>query len=654
MAPPTRPPLSISLPPSFEFHYRDGLPQTPDQQDSQDALNVPPPPRPQAYKIRRKRAAIPDFQEHKQQQMLDTAIPTIEMSEAVSEMSSPHLQPTPSSHPHGLLAPLPAIQRLVTPPKTPAPRFPLGFNSPMDSPANEWDMINNSRDMQLKTPFERSGSVCSSFSDSSVSSCGSSAFSAPNNGCTSPESEATDPFLEDDIIKGNEDKSLLSPEHDRSPRFKRIKTHRHIKWTPAMDDHLWLTYMTYLSDPRFTPFKMLPGTVPPLGVCTRVASKARRTWNPHRVSTPSFEAVMTSDRMLRDGSPDTIRPDGGAKATQWPRSDSATRKRLRKLCKRNTSLPSYYHRLLRTRSPSPFTSSSTAERSSEPPAPAAFSSRDLNVSLVAATADSMQPKGPLAQLSSDDTPVQRPQTASQHTSRPADWFARIPRSQAHQKSLSLQSGLNLTGSERPSGYLASPFDDTANRTHLLQSMNTTQSLGRSAFHKDGQGPSLDSPVELSGAPTAPRSLKRRFKSDEEKPKRPALHDVFGPQSDDAVIVRNRGFTVGAVRATDNLAKLSQPAPAAVDQDMAEAPAVPPVPALPSGPGVANFMPLGARSAPRRLAEPVPRLGSPFTEAPNRQFNTFPRSYIPTTSNPQPFQQRLRELAAQGAAGQRSG
>src|SRR3978361_1638958 len=105
----SRPSLSITLPPSFEFHYNDGqMPKTPDQQEeSQLPLNPPPPPRPHAFKVRRKRATIPEFQES-EPLMSDTVIPTIEMSEAASVMSSPTMQPVSSAH--GLLAPMPAFQ----------------------------------------------------------------------------------------------------------------------------------------------------------------------------------------------------------------------------------------------------------------------------------------------------------------------------------------------------------------------------------------------------------------------------------------------------------------------------------------------------------------------------------------------------------------
>lgn len=267
----------------------------------------------------------------------------------------------------------------------------------------------------------------------------------------------------------------------------------------------------------------------------------------------------------------------------------------------------------------------------------------------------MQPEGPLAQLSNENSFALDPSMSrqSQRSSRPADWFSRIGRSQAHQKSLSLQSDLQINGEDlSASNTLASPFDEASDRAHMLQSMTTTRSLGRSAFGgKNGKVPSLDSPIELTGAPTAPRSLKRRFKSDEEKPRRPGLADVFGPP-EDAGIVRNRGFTVGAVRATDNLAKLSEPhveqCASQPDYEMSEAP---PTPAA----DISQLGPIGSRSAPRRLAEPIPRLGSPFMAiaSNDRLFNTFPRSYVPTANNPQPFQERLRELAAHNQHNQTS-
>ncbi|EME42029.1 hypothetical protein DOTSEDRAFT_72957 [Dothistroma septosporum NZE10] len=627
---PHRPSLSITLPSSFEFHYSDSqIPKTPEaQQEAQhSAAEPPPPPRPQPFKVKRKRVSSVPFQEPNA--MLDhTVIPTIEMSEVPSDMSSPTLQPT-TAH---LLSPMPisaTLPRALTPPKTPAPSTYSSWQ--LESPAEEWDLINNT-----KPAFERAGSVCSSFSDSSISSCGSSAFSAPTGCYDSPESETADPFVDDGLPKQTE--TLQTPTRN-SPKSKRVKTRRDIKWTPQMDDHLWMTFMSYLSDPRLTPFKMLPGSTPPMGVCEKVATEAKRTWRSRKLapSAPGFaDGFVDLEPRQVQGSPDTIRPSTLQNMQQkWPRSTAATRKRLRTLCTGRPSISAHYQRMLRTRSPSPFETSDLASQQAE--SESSFSGIDMVMSLVTSTAPSMQPDGMLAQLARDEPSKSRPQ----RTARPDGWFDRIPRSKAHQKSASLQSELKLSMSDlsqQTPESLDSPFDadTTARRSHLLQSMSNTKSLGRAEFN----GRSLEAPVEFKiGAPTDRRSRKRRFRSDEEKPRRLPLEDVFGPPVPEGV-VRNRGFSVGAVRASDNLAKLFTPATPHVtdfDQVMGEASA-----------GAQEDVPMGSRSAPRRLADPVPRLGSPFVEGPppSRQHNTFPRStLLPTSDNQDPFHQRLIELAA---------
>lgn len=462
----------------------------------------------------------------------------------------------------------------------------------------------------------------------------------PTGGYDSPSSEATDPFMDDDLTK--HDRSMPSPQPEaETPQKKRVKTRRHVTWTPQMDDHLWMTFMAFLSDPTLTPFKMLPGSTPPMGVCDQVATKAKRTWRPRKVVelTPgSIDALLEAEaRQQREGSPDTIRPSTlQSMQAKWPKS-AATRRRLRELCARRPSISAHYQRMLRTRSPSPFETSSPATAGAHPSS--SFSNYEMMKTLVTSTAPSMQPNGMLAQLASDEPP---PAPKAPRSSRPEGWFDRIPRSKAHQKSASLQSELKIHVPHvdlRPVSVLASPFDaeSGASRSHLLRSMANTKSLTRTEFN----GKSLDSPFDFKvGAPTGRRSRKRRFRSDEEKPRRPVLSDdVFGPPVGQQTVIRGRGFSVGAVRATDDLSKLFTPPSTGVDHDM---------------PDISVTMadaPPGSRSAPRRLAEPVPRLGSPFVETPppSRQHNTFPRSsLLPTMANQEPFHQRLLELANQHA------
>ncbi|KAM0719079.1 hypothetical protein Q7P37_004984 [Cladosporium fusiforme] len=636
-----RPSLALAIPYDDPFQRPSrNLPTTPNQEIEELDFTQPPPPPRQTYKVKRKsRNSLPladPLADH-----MDTynhPIPTIEMSEAADALPSPPL-PSPSSR--GLLAPSSLLHRAVTPPKTPAPRITVPFEN-VESPTHEWGLINDSRE---KRPiYERAGSVCSGLSDSSISSIGSGAFSAPYSASLSPDSETADPFLDDVFPK---DKMVTSPAMSASPLAKRMKTHRQIQWTSAMDEHLWMTYMAYVSDPLVTPFKMLPGTTPPLGVCYRVATKAKHTWKERRATNHSLLETMFPHR---EGSPDTTRREGAFacrenKQPQWPRSEGATRRRLRHLCKNKPSFSAHYQRLLRTRSPSPFnalgseTETQTSEATvppSAPPAPvtssasSTFAGDDMKMSLITSTNPSMQPDGPLAQLAN---PSHLPRPQSQRTERPDNWFARIGRSQAHQKSQSLQSGLGLHSRSFSSVPLGPAFEE---RSRILQS--SAKSWGRGDFNI--AAPSLDEPFGISGDPTAPRSLKRRFRPDDDKPKRPAVQDIFAPTPNH--VVRNRGFTVGTA---DNLASLFTPpatmappparklfTPASSDHEMSDR-------------TDQSDIFSGTRSVPRRLAEPTPRLGSPFVEAAaRRQTNTFPRSYIPSDVNPQPFQQRLQELA----------
>lgn len=618
------------MPTSPLFHPADDapMPRTPVAQQHVQ-VEAPPPPRAHPFKVKRKQRAS-QFHLH------TSIIPTIEMCEAPDQISSsPTLQHSASAH---FLSPIPMSamhSRNITPPTTPAPKLYPAF-SQLESPAEEWDLINNN-----KAPFQRANSVCSSFSDSSISSCGSSAFSAPTNGYDSPLSEANDPFMDDDLAK--QERLLQSPmRQDAAPKNKRVKTRRDVRWTQQMDDHLWMTFSAYLSDPTLTPFKMLPGSTPPMGVCDQVATKAKRTWRSRRTGpvTPGAMDVLfeSPGYAQHEGSPDTIRASSSQNTQpKWPKN-AATRRRLRELCVRRPSISAHYQRMLRTRSPSPFETSSPG--SQQPEQPLSFAGLDMIMSLVTSTAPSMQPDGPLAQLASESTTPKPPPTPKQRRlsrpARPEGWFDRIPRSKAHQKSASLQSELNLnheSAASQAASSLASPFDgdSSSNRSHILQSMANTRSLGRTEFN----GKSLDSPLEFrAGAPTDRRSRKRRFRSDEEKPRRGALEDVFGPSIAENETGRSRGFSVGAVQATDNLTKIFIPRLPSFDQDMSEAP---------------TMAELGSRSAPRRLAEPVPRLGSPFMETPppSRQHNTFPRTnLLPSAANQEPFHQRLVQLVAE--------
>ncbi|KAF2863054.1 hypothetical protein K470DRAFT_268603 [Piedraia hortae CBS 480.64] len=590
----------------------------------------PSPPRPaQAFKIRRRRASrFPTLEEQlSDMPSAGPVIPSIEMSEPddgnPSPLASSQFGSLSSCTPY---PPILRMERLLTPMQTDNRKV----TPPPPTTPGDWLSLSRSAPGGGR---ERSQSICSSLSDSSISSCGSSSYSTPYVGgtggsCTSPDSDGAhgDPFV-DFTDKSLPEGPPFFLEHGDSPSAKRIKVHRSPKWTQSMDDHLLRTYMEHLLDPRLTPFKSLPGTAPPLGLCTRVASKARRTWS-------GRQASRSVSPMLVDGEDATLRA-AADRMQFWPRSDSATRRRLRYLCKRRAGVAPYYSRLLRMRTPSPFLAEdSSMGRTEGPSLPTStvpsvnsaepFSSRDLSVSLATATAPSMQPEGPLAQLTSrGKQPLASSPPALVAPQRPKDWFARIHRSQAkaHQKSLSLQDNLQL----------ASPFNDDGgkDRSHLLQSMEGTRSLGRT-----GQ---LASPFESSsGAPTMPRSsLKRRFRSDEDKPKRPVLPDYFRsqPQIHTGEDVFTSSITPGL--SVSGSTPFKPTGPSAITPEDNSFPG--------RRPGLMNTLP-------RLKADPVPRLGSPFhfheRERQRVQSNTFPRRHLSDyegSNGSAAFWGRLREI-----------
>jgi hypothetical protein len=270
----------------------------------------------------------------------------------------------------------------------------------------------------------------------------------------------------------------------------------------------------------------------------------------------------------------------------------------------------------------------------------------MNVSLAEATAPSMQPDGPLAQLHKR-TP-QAPMAPQQR--RGSDWYARIGRSgarAAHQKSQSLQLGLGLGSSsgmqsnsfERGS-ILASPFDDSEpSRQNFLENMNKTQSLGRAFLNNNANrltdaGPSLRSPFPLDGPMPSVKSLKRRFGVDDQSgSQQPSLEDVFtAPPASSNHPMRNRGFSLSAVNgmaqnANNSFPQLFTPVSSTADHRMGEA---------------SDNLNLP------KLAQP-PRLGSPFSGGvSNNRFNTFPRRFTPREAGlaEQPFEERKMSAESQ--------
>ncbi|TID22460.1 hypothetical protein E2P81_ATG11562 [Venturia nashicola] len=620
-----------TLPRNFTFTYHDGtLPKTPEPTGGEDHTRFsPPPPPPREYRdnfrLRRRRPALSAAQRSfraiyppseiadASKESSDIVISSIEVFDA--PIGFDHAE-TSFNVPLGQLAVLSPQFQPYSPPKTPAAQiygsvYPLEREDPAEDSSSQGESLT------------RPSTACSGFSDSSISS---SVESFPSLGYNnSPKTDLLSLFGE-------------APEHDMDPMVSSpLQSYGQAvvqkqSWTQDMDDHLWITYMRYLQDPTHTPFKMLPGTAPPLGVCSRVVREAKRTWKGLRTASipPAFRfARWGSNRAgaLNEGAEGStttpVANDNRRKFATWPRSDAATRKRLRDLCKRKPTLSAHYNRLMHARSPSPFLSS-VRERStslarevySPPPAPVqahvqgiAFSTRDMNVSLFTSISTTMQPGHPLSQLTSDAaTPRARAST---------QFVPAYGRSPGHQKAQSVHLGFGINDSTRQAGVLASPFRPT----HSFHS-TAAEAHGplQAVVSGNNSGLSLDSPVELH-QPQPLRSIFKRPATQEledvehsEDPLTRQNHlmkELFGPSQPIDVghrRVRSRGFSLGDMGGTSRLSGMFSP-PAGFDQ--------------PESSSQQDQVP------PRSLMPPPPidrvvRLGSPFVEKPH--FNTFPRNF----------------------------
>lgn len=597
------------------FHYQDGqLPRTPEPDAQLEDPRPPPPPR-QVLKVRRRRTTFVPTQIFSEFNDPNDGlpVPTIEGPELHPDTSTdlPNLQPTIDTD---YLSPALTWSRMLSPPKTPVSQ--MGNLASFDGLSHWSDVDQASQSETSSRPTSSSG-----FSDSSVSSVESfESFPSLGGSCTSPEDEKTDPFV------------FCSPMPKQTPMLNSPLASHHQKklklkatFTEEMDYHLWMTYMRYLQDPTVTPFKALPTTVPPNGVCHRVARLARHTWKGPRKS--SFAPGLRTPAQLfsRNGTPDTVRPARSGSNTPLPGAkkpyprfpqEKQVRRRLRYLAKQKPTLSAHYQRLLH-RSPSPFQSSPPPE----PPRPGAlsspflqetsFSTRDMNVSLVTSTATSMQFGNPLSQLAIDKADVS-PETSTAQM-----------RASAHQKSQSLHVGLGLGLSD----VFGPSLDDMTQTTDIAM----TQPNARTWHAAPGRPPKLGSPVQLHAPRPISRAFKRRALHNFEDHNRARgnsfINHVFGaPAESSHRRVRSRGFSLGDMGEGARRLPLSTSGPAAFNP-FANLPRV----------DTQQLSPI----SPERRGQSTIRLGSPFGSQPS---NTFPRAL---TSHgfepPASFEQRFAAL-----------
>lgn len=627
---PRGPGHSRTLPKNFTFPSLGGEPpKTPEHPSSEPQL--PPPPRHSS--VRMSRSGLPSnlFTSTEEKPNIfsicaaDIPLPSIEFPTGSNVPEYQHSEITTMSD--AFLQPPVNLHRIL---KTP----PAQIRKPHPDSGEVAASISDDR-MEIGLELQRPDSACSGISDSSNSSIETfRTHPSVGGSCTSPESDTYDPFIHRPSelskigLKSSEarGKSLDSPGRD--------------KWTIEMDNHLWSTYQLYLQDPTITPFKMHPGSLPPLGVSHRVAREAKKTWPRAKAIAQRFRRQVigrmseseVSARAIHQGSLAIDTRSGETTPTgrrqelpqpRWPRSEAATRKRLKSLCKRKFSIAPHYQRLLQSRSPSPFLDAFSIAprpaprlRISRGSSPVSFATRELGVSLVA---------------SSFHGTLLHPAAVGDRMEQGSSADERFSHSQPNQPVvMSVLDELEPMGpvtrlQSDPICRLGSPFmyrtwgPDTSQRN-----LRPTTPVNRyDTIHV--VGPRLRSPTHVDGDFN---NHKRRASSNLD----PSPNNIEAQGSIQDVIrannvkdgqrrlrVRSRGNTTSGFSSKDRLEQLFSPTSPLNASEQCDS--------LPPTAGPSNFL--------RPPMETIRRLGSPFKLEENKRLGTAPRiaRHAPSLSEP---------------------
>lgn len=584
--------LSRTLPKNFTFPSLGAdEPKTPEPAATEPD-GPPPPPRHSSCRQRRFRArsgtdvfALAEY-DHSMPiaRLSDIPLPSI-------EFPPHHDAPNP-----GPRSTIPDNDRFLAPPrdqldmKTPPAQIRATPNDPNSAgawPAWEYQHLGNT--------IKRPSSVCSNASDSSVSSFETLA-SRPSVGgsCTSVESESQDPswYLE----------TPRKQPIERQPSTPKARQLPKERWTLEMDNHLWNTYQLYLQDPTITPFKMTPGSIPPLGVTHRVAREAKRTWGKRRLGQFSLSSQSRN-----------VTPTGKPSKASWPRSETSTRRRLKLLCKRKFSIAPHYQRMMQSRSPTPFLeafarSSRESSRANPSAGHGPYTTRDLGVSLVSTSAP-----GPLSLLTAEDPPC----------STAADSFRRPVYDGLQGYAIDLGED-PFVNDKYMASRLGSPFKyQTWGPGHSKRrAQRNNPSARRETIHVTGSRWRI--PAQFEPVPNLKHRIPAQDQVDDEPSSpmaddtRHRLEELFnqgkphenGPQR---VRIRNRGATTSAVNSTGLEQLFSPPSSMASIQYEENTPAKPANPFL-------NISDEGTK-----------RLGSPF-RVDGLSRTEFPGKFIKHTSS----------------------
>ena len=522
-------PAYSTVPHGFHFHYSDDPPKTPEREAPSNST-AERPPSARGFRVKRRsrprlNTSISSQTSEIMAELQDTPLPSIEVSEQHGDVFTSHFDDTRRNE--RFLSPFQA--RPATVPRTPSAQM-IPFTC-------DWTP---SQRNEIGQSIIRPGSAQSSLSDSSDDSLMSSddGFSFGGS-CTSPESDAPDPFSFGTPVKTTTHPAGLLETFSASVQGKALGKPR---WTKEMDNHIWAIYLTYLNDPTVTPFKTLPGIPPPVGVCHRVAREARRSWKGGRIFSHP-RPIKRVKQLKRDGSPDTVTERSGSatptfnsaqKHLTWPGSGSATRKRFRELCKRKATIAPHYQRMLQSRSPSPFLAHNQAGmRSTKAGSPFvsrdAFGTREVAVSLASSTATSMQPNAPLARMSDQQT---------------QEWFndPEVPWASPPPIPSDIDNGNGTNHSSNAPGRLGSPFLGSHTWGPSNSRRRERPSIAPLQVESASSVPRLRSPVHFASMPRgaipgglAPKTPKRPAQTEledeqsggEGQSRRNRIEDIFG-------------------------------------------------------------------------------------------------------------------------------
>lgn len=540
----------------------------------------------------------------------DMPLPSIEVPQQSTSFDAPFAEDPANTNDGRFLAP--PHQRMSF--KTPEAQI---RGTDLENESHEWPSWD-----QTPGQITRPGSSCSNISDSSIESIETFA-SRPSVGgsCTSAESDLDSYFP----LEFPKEPEMSSPTLPKKQQVQRNQV-KDKSWTKDMDNHLWNTYQLYLQDPTMTPFKMTPGSIPPLGVTSRVARRAKRTWEKKRLRITTLSGQTAADRSGSSTPKAAGKPSNSNSV--WPKSDAKTRSRLKHLCRRKFCIAPHYQRMMQSRSPEPVAdmlgnAGSQVHNFAEGSC-TTYATRDLGVSLVASapTPLAQLAEAPVPEQSSEwfNTPLQQPISASPKATSPHA----SPKASAPQLSNQYL---------RPQPYsipprLGSPFVySTWGPGGSNRQVADLPHPRRETVHVPGRRMRRNTHFDLTPRDTDDvfSDVYTKDPSDEEVNRRLSdyMHDnKFQDIGHGRVRIRNRGATTSAAGPRD-VSQLFSP-PSSLNSSQAEPEETTPV----MKPPVNALLNLGG--------ENIKRLGSPFKleggfkrrEAPSR----FIR-HAPSTSDP---------------------